>query len=428
MRLPDNSRPLLERALRAVSVTSLVVLAIRLWSGFSAAAGTELVSTRSLDSALVAWSVSPPAHATIEAAVAPGGLQRDWLVALRRTGLAIDWSIRDSSGAALVVEAGPLPDSPLRVTASGRPGQALVLADELGQIDSTRTGPDGIASWRARPLGRTRVSLGASSATAAARESLVTRPLLVIGQAGWESRFAMMALEEDGWPVTARVAIAPGAIVRQGPGVRMDTAFLSAVIVLDSTSPIDAREIARFVNEGGGVVASGAGTNHPALRTLLPSRVSSVSEGSVGALLGPSPRAGLSARTFAVRTGAVALERRGAAPVVLARRVGSGRVVAAGYDDTWRLRMTTPDDNAPELHRGWWSSLAGGVALSRLVPRDVGAIDEAPFAAAVDALGPPHAPGQRADRDSWPWDAWLAALATASLLAEWLSRRLRGVA
>jgi hypothetical protein len=55
-------------------------------------------------------------------------------------------------------------------------------------------------------------------------------------------------------------------------------------------------------------------------------------------------------------------------------------------------------------------------------------VDEAPFAATVDALGPPSERGEPADSAPWPWDAWLAALAAATLLAEWLSRRLRGVA
>ena len=403
MRLPGNWRPRAERLLRVASLAALVALAVRLWSGSNAAGGAVHVSTGSLDSALVAWSASPPSRATLQASVIPGGRQRDWLVALRRTGLAVDWTTSDSSGGALVVEAGPLPDSPSRVTASGSPGQDLVLSDELGRIDSTRAGPDGIAVWRARPLGRASLTLDASIATAAARDSLVTKPLLVIGQAGWESKFVTAALEEDGWPVAARLAVAPGAIVRQDSPVRIDTAFVSAVIVLDSTSAIDAREIARFVSEGGGVVASGAGTNHPALRTLLPSRVSAVSAGAVGALLGPSPRAGLSTRTFTVRAGAVALERRGDAPAVLGRRVGSGRVIATGYDDTWRIRMAPPDDNAPEVHRRWWSSLAAGVVRSQLVPRDAGPVDEAPFATTVDALGSPTVRGETADGGPWPW-------------------------
>lgn len=429
MRLPGNWRPRAERVLRGVNFAALLALAARLWSGSSAAAGTEVVSTGALDSALVAWSASSPARATVQATVVPDGRQRDWLVALRRTGLGVDWTTSGTSGSALVVEAGPLPNSPSRVTASGGPGRDLVLSDELGQIDSTRAGRDGIAVWRASPLGTASLTLGTSSARAAARDSLITKPLLILGQAGWESRFVTTALEEDGWSVTARLTVAPGAIVRQGTRTRIDTAYLSAVVVLDSTSELDAGEVARFVNDGGGVVASGAGTNHPALRTLLRARASGASAGAVGALLGPAPRTGLSTRTFTASAGAVALERRGDSPVVVGRRVGSGRVIAVGYDDTWRLRMAPPNDNAPQAHRIWWSSLAAGVAHSRLVPRDIGPVDEAPFAATVDALGPPGKAGERADRESsWPWNAWLAALATATLLAEWLSRRLRGVA
>jgi hypothetical protein len=161
----------------------------------------------------------------------------------------------------------------------------------------------------------------------------------------------------------------------------------------------------------------------------MPSRVTATSAGALGALLGPSPRQGLFARTFTTGAGAVALERRGDAPVVIGRRVGSGRVLATGYDETWRLRMTPPDEGAPEAHRAWWSAVVAGVALARLEPRDAGPIDEAPFAAAVQALGPPVAIGERPDREpSWPSDAWLAAVAAVSLLGEWLSRRLRGVA
>lgn len=412
-----------------MSVVALIALAFRLWSGSSAAAGTAVVSTGVLDSALAAWSVSSPAQANVRARVVPDGRQRDWLVALRRTGLVVGWTTGDSSGGALVVEAGPLPDSPSRVTGVGRPRQDLVLSDDLGRIDSTRTGRDGVAVWRANPLGTATLALGTSRARAAARDSLATKPLLILGQAGWESRFVTTALEEDGWSVTARLTVAPGAIVRQGAQVRIDTAFLSAVVVLDSTSVLDAGEVARFVNDGGGVVASGAGANHPALRTLLRARPSAGSAGAVGALHGPAPRTGLSTRTFTAGAGAVALERRGPAPVVVGRRVGAGRVIATGYDDTWRLRMAPPDDNALLAHRMWWSSLVAGVAHSRLTPRDVGPLDEAPFAAAVDALGLPGMAGEGADDESrWPWDAWLAALAATSLLAEWLSRRLRGLA
>jgi hypothetical protein len=278
------------------------------------------------------------------------------------------------------------------------------------------------------PVGLVGAALGASRPWAAVRDSLVVRPVLVIGQAGWESKFVVAALEENGWTVAARLLVAPGAVVRQGTAAAIDTGSISAIVVLDSTSSLDAQTITRFVNAGGGLVASGAGIGHPALRAILPARVSSV-PGVIGALLGTAPREGLNARSFAARTGQVALERRGEAPVVVGRRVGSGRVLAIGYDETWRIRMTAPGDSAPSAHRAWWSSMVSSVALVRPVPRETGMIDEAPMAATIAALGPSVGTGDRPSGGRpVPWEALLALVAAGGLLAELLSRRLRGVA
>ena len=127
--------------------------------------------------------------------------------------------------------------------------------------------------------------------------------------------------------------------------------------------------------------------------------------------------------------GVVPLERRRDSPVVVGRRIGSGRVVGIGYDDTWRLRMTPPNEAAPDAHRGWWSSLVAGVAHARLTRREIGPIDEAPLAATLDVLGPPLSDGEVPGRQApLPWDSLLAAAAALALLLEWLSRRLRGVA
>ena len=67
--------------------------------------------------------------------------------------------------------------------------------------------------------------------------------------------------------------------------------------------------------------------------------------------------------------------------------------------------------------------------MTRLVLRDAPAVDEAPFAAAVAALGAP-VPSHEAPKDGrpFPWEALLATIAAGALLAAWLSRRLRGVA
>jgi hypothetical protein len=422
---PGNWRPLVERALRAASLVAMVVLAVRLWSG-TTVAGETMASTAELDSSLVRWSAAAPAQVVVKADTLPSRRQRDWLVALRRTGSSVRWSATDSSGGALVVEGGPLPGSAGRVVALTAPSRVVHLADALGYVDSTTTTGDGVAVWGASPIGIASVDVGNAVATAAPRDSFSVRPVLVIGQVGWESRFVVTVLEESGWTVAARLSVAPAAIVRQGMPARIDTASISAVIVLDSVSAVDGGEISRFVRQGGGLVASGAGVRHPAVRSVLPPAREG-SAGEIGALLGPAPRSGLSTRTFAAGAGSVPLERRGAAPVVVARRLGSGRALAIGYDDTWRLRMVPVSDNAPEAHRAWWSSLVGGVALVRPAARDVGLVDEAPFASTVSALGPATTEGPDAPV-RLPWEVILGAVVGTGLLGEWLSRRLRGLA
>ena len=69
-----------------------------------------------------------------------------------------------------------------------------------------------------------------------------------------------------------------------------------------------------------------------------------------------------------------------------------------------------------------------GAAYVRHVPRKAAHVDEAPLASTISALGPPVALGEPVPGMPLPWDALLAAFAAASLLAEWLSRRLRGAA
>lgn len=428
MRSPGSGRAIAEGVWRGVSLAALVVLAIRLWIGTAIAGDSVVARSAALDSALTAWSFEAPPVATLNAATVPDRRQRDWLVALRRGGTAVRWMTADSVGGALVVEPGPVPAAAMRVTALGSPGATLILMDELGQIDSMTAGSGGVATWRANPIGAVRATVSSSAAAAQARDSVITGPVLVVGEAGWESKFVTAALEEDGWSVAARVTVAPSALVRQRLPLAVDTSTLSAVVILDSTSALDAGAITRFALEGGGVVASGAGSRHPALRSLLP-RTAPSTNGAVGALLGASPRDGLDARTFTVSAGDVPLDRRRGSPVVVGRRIGSGRVVAIGYDDTWRLRMTPPDEAAPDAHRAWWSSLVAGVAYSRLARRNGVTVDEAPLAATVDAIGAPVSQGESPSRQrTFPWEAVLAAAVALALLLEWISRRLRGMA
>jgi hypothetical protein len=107
-----------------------------------------------------------------------------------------------------------------------------------------------------------------------------------------------------------------------------------------------------------------------------------------------------------------------------------GRVVQAGYRDSWRWRL----EGAPGAHRAWWSALASAVAYAptALVPSTPTALsaDPAPYAGLVDAIGTPtpRAGGGAAVPDPGVplarWPLFLAILGL--LLLEWASRRARG--
>jgi hypothetical protein len=124
---------------------------------------------------------------------------------------------------------------------------------------------------------------------------------------------------------------------------------------------------------------------------------------------------------------AVALDRRGNDVAVAARRYLGGRVVQLGYLDTWRWRMSGGENSVAE-HRKWWSNVVAGVAYAPALAR-ASVTDNAPVANLVETLGPSTSASKAALASSAApvslW--WLFALLSMSLLAEWVSRRTRGV-
>ncbi|HEX7122349.1 MAG TPA: hypothetical protein VF178_08280 [Gemmatimonadaceae bacterium] len=453
MPLPGDRRHLLERVLRATAVVAAALLIVRALTSRDAA-GAGVVGSDALDSALVRWTLAAPGEAHLRADVVPPATARDWLVALRRTGTAVSWALRDTATAALVVEPVVGPRAAPRIVVVGAPGRSVVIDDAAGTMDSIVIGDAGALALRRSITGEVEARIGALRARSARRDSLIIRPVLVVGRAGWESKFVVAALEEGGWEVRARLSVAPGAVVQQGGAVQLDTAALSAVVVLDSASVPSTSALQRFVSQGGGLVAAGSAVAARSLASLLPARASGRVAGVPGALTGPAPRTGLTARTLAPSSPrAVVLDRRGTAPIVMAHRFGAGRAVVVGYEDSWRWRMLG-GDNAPDAHRAWWNTIVSSVAHAPVVPmpatveaaerptaadsqaavgllvadRGARALDEAPLAAAVAALGVPQtdndAPSPR--RGSW-LSAVLFALLLAGLLGEWGSRRLRGL-
>jgi hypothetical protein len=283
-------------------------------------------------------------------------------------------------------------------------------------------------------LGATVGAVEAHAARGVARiappDSLRLGRLLVLARAGWEAKFAIAALEERGWLVDARLRVAPGVDVRQGAPASPDTARYAAVIALDTTAADRAAAIARFVRQGGGLLLAGDAARIPALASLAPGVAGTRIAGVAGALEADDPRRGLSHWPVAgLRDDAVPLERRGAAVVVAARRVGVGRVAQVGHDDSWRWRMAGGDAAIGE-HRAWWSALVSAVAYAPVVPvpdSSGSAPDPAPRVALLDALGDPTAaPADAPGRSRDPLGVATFVVVVALLLLEWASRRVRG--
>jgi hypothetical protein len=330
-------------------------------------------------------------------------------------------------------------------------------------------------------------AVGPVRAQGAARDSLEPRRLLVLGSAGWETKFIIAALEERGWTVDAQIALAPGGDVAQGavlgsasaalpapttapsaaagvagvdgapglgrfqggrpgmamglaapppappaaPGARLprlgaiDTARYSAVIAVDSTAGREAVRIGRFVRSGGGLVLFAAAADGPGFRSLAPGRAGDLLGEEGRRLEGLARRDSLPVRPLVgLRADAVVLERRGEHVVTAARRDGVGRVVETGALELWRWRMAGGDGGAEDA-RAWLARLVAGVAHSGRHPRDVPALDPAPLATLIDHLGQAVEPPPPSPPGTNALPAWIFGVLCGALLLEWLSRRLR---
>ncbi|HEY3745688.1 MAG TPA: hypothetical protein VGL17_05565, partial [Gemmatimonadaceae bacterium] len=140
-----------------------------------------------------------------------------------------------------------------------------------------------------------------------------------------------------------------------------------------------------------------------------------------------------------LRNDGVVVEKRGAAVALAARRMGAGRVLQSGYEDTWRLR-TGGGENAVSEHRQLWTGIVSRVAYAPRIPRpavseagknghlEQAGEDEAPMVGLVAALGPSaqsRAAANLASAQSVLMVLLFALLALA-LIGEVASRRLRG--
>jgi len=421
--------------LRGIAFAALVALGGLL---LRRAGGGPVVraDAREIDSALVHWSTrTAPAVAHLTFADAPSPVVRDWAAALRGAGTRVTWSARAPlpAVAAAVV---PLADPrrPATVLVSAPAGSVIAVRDGLGEIDSVRVRAVGAAVTVPRTAGLVQVAVRGTAARVAPRDSLVLRRLLVVGDATWEAKFAVAALEEAGWAVDVEWSLAPRVTVIQGrsPKLPVDTARYAAVLAFDTVGAARAAEISAFVKSGGGFIAGGDAAS--GFAALLPARPGPLvparrfDEDSV------HPRRALALTPLIARSDVelVPLDiRPDATPglAVAAWCVGRGRVVQVGYPETWRWRMHGADPDPVAAHRDWWGALVSGVAYAPPLPapRAVGT-DAMPLASVLAALGAPTSATISPWRaiDDPRLRAALFAVALAALLLEWGSRRARG--
>ncbi len=390
----------------------------------------ERSDSRTLSSALAAWTLAPvPTSVHLSLTSAPAARERDWLHALARAGVRVSWSGDSIPATAIEVAARSDPAGGVRAYVAAPADSRATLSDAVGLLDSVSVTAAVNAMSIPIASGAVDILVGGQHAHATAPDSLLARQVIVLGQAGWEGKFAIASLQERGWKVSSRLRVAPGIFATQGTPNALDTTRTSVVIVLDSSAAVYANAIAAYERNGGGVVLAGDAAKISALRAIAPGRVGPRIPAASLSFASATPRRALGFfPVVALGPDAVALEVRDGRVVAAARRVGAGRVVQLGYDETWRWRLAGSGD-APVAHREFWSQVVSAAAYRATKPIGVSraaTADAAPLASLYAALGPPAAAhGTAAIAGArLPW--WLLAALGALLLGEWGSRRLRG--
>lgn len=419
-----------ETALRAVS---LIILAWMFWLSLDRGRVEKVVtlSSANLPVELRNWSRAGIAPDRIEVRFdsTPDTRDLDWLRALKGSGSNVKWSGNlPSVGINVLAVASPRGGWAVNSAASTK--SAVQISDDVGPLDSAVAANGGARFSIPAASGSIKAAVGGSRASTPLDDSAQVKRVLVLGNAGWETKFVVAALEEDGWKVDSDMRIAPGVNVTQGSLSPIDTARYSAVIALDGVAASRASELARYANSGGGVVLAGAAASLEAFaamraggtgRIQSPSALQSEPGSTTLASLSIIPIAGL-------RGDAIALERRNGVITAAARRIGSGRVVQEGYVDTWRWRMGGGDES-PVQHRAWWTKTVASVAYAPHYLREVASVSNpAPIARLIESLGPSSRTTGRSLANAAGSISLLLlfAILSISLLAEWASRRLRG--
>jgi hypothetical protein len=423
----------IEQVLRGIVI---VVLAVLLWQSLRdrSDSGGRAVNARGIGRATLSnWSsfAKAPGGIHVQLDSVPSKVERAWLGALVGAGSSVTWS---GDLPALMIDVQPVasPTGGTKVLVAAPSGSAEVMSDEAGVIDTLRPRNAGASAMLSSVADRLSARAKNSVASTVKRDSVALRGILVIGEAGWESKFVVAALEEEGWKVDALIRVAPGVDVTQG-SAPIDTSRYSAVLALDAGAAPYASRIVELARSGGGVIL---GPGAASLDAMAPLRAGAVGRSTSETPGTQSARAiGFATLPLApitsLRSDATPFEKRGAAVAIAAQRVGAGRVLQLGYEDTWRWRMSG-SDGAVRDHRLWWTRLVSNVAYASRVPRTTATVstDEAPMIGLVAAIGAGRSPGTMKNlaSQSPDWIVWLFGFLALGLVGEVASRRQRGAA
>jgi hypothetical protein len=424
MRLPADRREWTEWILRLIALAAMAWLIVAA-SATRRPRGSVTYTDAPDRIALAAWSIAPVADTLgVWLRTVPSSSPRDWLVALRRSGTSIVWG--DSGVVGTMVDVEPLHD-PARgqlARIAAPEGAAVVLEDQLGLLDTLRMRQPAASMELAAISSRLKVTLAGTTARTPVTSG-EPRHVVVLGRAGWEAKFLARAMEERGWDVDFRLTIAPGMSSVQGRPLPLDLARHSVVVVLDSSAQITSTALRHYLAAGGGVVLLGSASALKAPLSLVAGGGGVRVRAATTALREDDPRAALAFTDLSpLMADAVALDVRRGQVAVAARRVGAGRLIQVGYEDTWRWRMLG-GEAGESAHRAWWSTIIASAAFQGAADPAPGG-DPAPLAAWAQALGSPvNIQASPSPRSPFPF---VLALLIASLLTEWTSRRLRGAA
>lgn len=423
MRLPADRRQWLEAVCRAGAFSLILFMIYRAIVPPKQSAPQDAIVAQIADlRALTGEAPASEIHFKLEGT--PTAMERAWQSALRSVGSTITWS----GNSRPIVLSGKPDASPDRGhTLSGYAAQdsVITIRDNISVIDSVSNHTRFVTLPVAVSSGRVRAVAGRDSASVALLDSTLLRSVLVIGRAGWETKFAIAALEEAGWKTDALVFVAPAVTTTQGTVASIDTAHYSAVVAIDGSAASRAREINSFVRSGGGLIL---GETAARLQSFAPLRVSSrVPSPRQTSMDGDTvSRASAPFTRLDIRPTAVAIERRGSDITVAAMRVDFGRVIQIGFADTWRWRMQGSQQSLVD-HRDWWSGHVADVAYAPRISNTAAGNDGAPYADFVSIAGLPLTILPSAGRvgESSSELIWILLL-FGLLMTEWTSRRLRG--